>query len=293
MKPTLLILAAGMGSRYGGLKQLDSVGPGGETIIDYSVFDAARAGFGKVVFVIRRDFEALFKKQVGARFESKIEVAYAYQALDALPSGFKVPEGREKPWGTGQAVLMAKDLIHGPFAMVNADDFYGYESFEIMARHLSTQGGYAMAGYRLKSTLSEHGTVSRAVCDLNPDDSLKRLREVLKIEKHGSGGRDQATGEVFSGEELVSMNFFGFPASFFPLLEAKFAEFLKSKGGELRSECYVPQVLDELIQDGKARVQVLASNASWFGVTYQEDKPLVTAGIRKLIESGLYPPSLK
>jgi NDP-sugar pyrophosphorylase family protein len=298
MKPTLIVLAAGMGSRYGGLKQMDPVGPSGETIIDYSIHDAVQAGFGKVVFVIRPDFAELFKKELGSRFEKKIEVAYAYQELSKLPEGFSVPAGREKPWGTGQALLMAEGVVDGPFAMVNADDFYGAESFRVMGSYLmqardKALADYSMVGYRLRATLSEHGTVSRGVCLLNADGSLKAVDERTKIEKLPQGAKDQLSGALFSGDEIVSMNFFGFTPSVFAHLRRLFAAFLEAEGAELKSEFFVPKIVDKLIQGGLASVQVLPTAGPWFGVTYREDKPLVQAGIKKLVDAGLYPPDLR
>jgi dTDP-glucose pyrophosphorylase len=293
MKATLIVLAAGMGSRYGGLKQMDPVGPSGETIIDYSIYDAIRAGFGKVVFVIRPDFAELFKTEIGKRFESRIAVDYAYQELSKLPSWFQAPKEREKPWGTGHALLMAEGLVKEPFAMLNADDFYGAEGFEVMARHLeATQGDYAMVGYRLKATLSEHGTVSRGICRIK-DGCLGEVVETTKIEKTADGARDQATGARLTGEEIVSMNFFGFTPAVFPQLRQLFDAFLKEEGQALKSEFYVPKAVDRLIQDGKAKVRVLSSRDAWFGVTYKEDKPHVMAEISKLVEAGRYPRDLR
>jgi dTDP-glucose pyrophosphorylase len=295
---TLLILAAGMGSRYGGLKQMDPVGPDGETIIDYSIYDAARAGFGKVVFVIRPDFAELFKRELGSRAEKRIAVDYAYQELAKIPDGFKVPEGRQKPWGTAHAVLMARDVIKEPFAMINADDFYGPESFEAMAKHLQVSkdaelADYSMVGYVLRQTLSEHGTVSRGLCSLNPDGTLKEVVETLKISKTTGAAKDDASGKDLSGEEIASMNFWGFTPSVFGHFERLLIEFLKAKSSDLKSEIYVPYAVDQLIHEKKARVSVLKSDAKWFGVTYREDKPHVIEGIRKLVDAGRYPASLK
>jgi UTP-glucose-1-phosphate uridylyltransferase len=300
VKPTLLVLAAGMGSRYGGLKQLDPVGPDGETMIDYSVHDAMRAGFGKLVFVIRRDFAELFKKDLGARYESHINVEYAYQELENLPEGFLVPAGREKPWGTGHAVLAAEGLIHEPFAMINADDFYGVEAYMLMGRRLAAfdqaqaaSADYAMVGYQLKATLSEHGTVSRGICDIGADGRLKAVVEMKKIAKQGNGALDLETQTAFSAQELVSMNFWGFTPLIFSQLKELFVEFLKAENGDLKREFYVPVALDSLIKRKKASVEVLKSSGPWFGVTYRQDKPLVMEGIQRLIEAGIYPASLK
>lgn len=291
MKATLVVLAAGMGSRYGGLKQMDPVGPNGETIIDYSIFDAIRGGFGKVIFVIRPDFAELFKREIGSRFEGKIQVEYAYQELSKLPSWFKAPAGRDKPWGTGHALLMAEALIQEPFAMVNADDFYGAQSYHVMAAYLATPGlaNYAMVGYQLKSTLSEHGTVSRGICKMDASRRLLGVVETTKIEKTASGAKDQVSGTILSGEEIVSMNFFGFLPSVFGQLHSRFDAFLREEGQELKSEFYVPKLVDTLIQEGEASVQVLESKDAWFGITYKEDKALVMENIKALVAQGKYP----
>ncbi|HUJ70720.1 MAG TPA: sugar phosphate nucleotidyltransferase [Verrucomicrobiae bacterium] len=291
MQPTLLVMAAGMGSRYGGLKQLDAVGPGGETIIDYSIYDALRTGFTRLVFVIRRDIEAPFCEAIGRKFEKRAAVEYVFQELDTLPSGFTVPAGRTKPWGTTHAILLAKEAVHEPFAAINADDFYGRDSFQVMADFLRAgRTDYAMVGYTLRNTLSEHGSVSRGVCVCDPDGYLQAVTELTKIEKHGRGA--QAEGRVLSGDEPVSMNFWGFTPALFPQLRERFEEFLRRSGHELKSECYIPTTVNELVAAGTARVKVLRTPASWFGVTYQEDKPRVTAGIRQLIARGDYPEKL-
>lgn len=295
MKPTLLILAAGMGSGYGGLKQMDPVGPSGETIMDYSVYDAAKAGFGKVVFVIRPDFAADFKAKLGSRYANTLPVDYVFQEMGKLPEGFSVPEGREKPWGTGQAILMAKDLIHEPFAAINADDYYGQDAFLKMARFLDAPSpDFSMVGYNLRQTLSDHGSVARGVCELN-GEYLKRVTELTKIERAAGGGamNKGPEGEVkLSGEEPVSMNFWGFRPSLFPALEEAFEIFLRDKGKELKSEFYIPLVVDSLVYAGKAKVKVLKTSATWFGVTYREDKPVVERSIRALVDHGAYPPNL-
>jgi dTDP-glucose pyrophosphorylase len=298
MKPSLLVLAAGMGTRYGGLKQMDPFGPHGETIIDYSIYDAVRAGFGKVVFVIRPDFADLFKTELGSRFEKKIKVDYAFQELNKTPSWFQLPVGREKPWGTGHAVLMAEALIHEPFAMINADDFYGQKGFEVMARYLeASQDGpladYSMVGYNLKSTLSDNGTVSRGICQLTENGMLSEVIETTKIEKLKIGARDQVSGKELSGNEIVSMNFFGFTPSIFGYLKARFDAFLKNEGQALKGEFYIPQAVDALIKEGRAGVKVLRSSDSWFGVTYREDKAGVQENINTLVESKRYPSELR
>jgi dTDP-glucose pyrophosphorylase len=301
MKPTLLILAAGMGSRYGGLKQLDAMGPSGEVVLDYSVYDAIRAGFGKVVFVIRRDFETQFREQIGARFAGRIEVAYAFQDIQDLPAGFEVPEGRTKPWGTAHAVLAAQSVVHEPFLMINADDFYGRDAFAQMAEDLRRprpeQGPdqYSMVGYYLRNTLSEHGSVARGVCTCDSQRMLSSVTEMTKIFKLPQGGAENRETEPalpLTGDEVVSMNFFGFTPQIFPQLRAAFLRFLQQQGSDLKAECYVPKEVDALIQSGKAQVRVLESNDSWFGVTYPEDKADVVAAIASLVRSGAYPANL-
>lgn len=291
MQPTLLVMAAGMGSRYGGLKQIDAVGPGGETIIDYSIHDALRTGFARLVFVIRHDLEASFREAIGRKFEKRVAVEYVFQELDALPPGFTVPTGRTKPWGTTHAILLAEEAVREPFAAINADDFYGRESFQVMADFLRACGGdYAMVGYTLRNTLSEHGSVSRGVCECDADGYLRAVTELAKIEKQGRGA--QAEGRTLSGDELVSMNFWGFTPALFPQLRERFDEFLRRSGRELKSECYIPTTVNELVASGAARVKVLRTPASWFGVTYKEDKPRIAAGIRRLIARGDYPEKL-
>jgi len=298
--PSLLILAAGMGSRYGGLKQVDPMGPHGETVLDYSVFDAKRCGYGKVVFVIRREFEDEFKTKVGSRFDKHIPVEYVYQSLDDLPAGFKVPDGRVKPWGTTHAVLAAEKAVQEPFAMINADDFYGRDAFAKLADNLRRPrandgiGHWSMVGFQLKNTLSEHGSVARGVCT-SRNGKLASVTEMTKIVKTAAGARNEenpAHPVDLTGNELVSMNFFGFMPDIFPHLHAEFGKFLKSGIGDPKSECYIPKVVDILIRDGKADVEVLETSGSWFGVTYPEDKPVVVASIKKLVDAGEYPAPL-
>jgi NDP-sugar pyrophosphorylase family protein len=295
-KPTLLVLAAGMGSRYGGLKQIDPVGPGGETIIDYSIYDALRAGFGKLVFVIRRDIEAPFRQTIGARFEKKIPVEYVFQELDSLPPGFSVPPNRTKPWGTGQAILMADDVIHEPFAAINADDFYSANSFRALAKHLrSDSADYAMVGFILRNTLSEHGSVARGACSVGVDEFLQSVTEITKIEKDGNGAKyTDAAGIThrLGGDETVSMNMWGFTPTLFGHLRGQFAGFLKKNGREEKSEFYIPVAVNELIAAKRERVKVLPTPDSWFGVTYREDRPRVIESIRDLIARGDYPKKL-
>ena len=300
MKPTLLVMAAGIGSRYGGLKQLDGIGPQGETIIDYSIFDATRAGFGKVVFIIRKNIEDDFKAIVGRKWEDYVPIHYVHQELDLLPAGFTVPEGRVKPWGTGHAILMARAVIHEPFAAINADDFYGIDAFRLLCRYLeqaqdNAQADYSMVGYLLRNTLSDHGAVSRGICHTDADDHLMQVIETHGIERHGGGARyADATGGVheLTGEETVSMNFWGFTPSLFEHLETQFETFLREHGDKPRSEFLIPTVVSTLINSGEATVRVLRSAASWFGVTYREDKPVVQEQIRGLIDRGVYPDAL-
>jgi UTP-glucose-1-phosphate uridylyltransferase len=291
MQPTLLVMAAGMGSRYGGLKQIDAVGPRGEAIIDYSIHDALRAGFGRLVFVIRRDIEAPFREAIGGKFEKRIAVDYVFQELDKVPAGFTIPHGRTKPWGTTHAILMAEDVVREPFAAINADDFYGRESFQVMADFLRAgTSDYSMVGYTLRNTLSEHGSVSRGVCECDAAGFLRAIVELTKIEKRARGA--QAEDRVLSGDELVSMNFWGFTPAVFPQLREHFNAFLRRSGQELKSECYIPIPVNELVTSGAARVKVLRTSASWFGITYKEDKPQVVASIRQLIANGDYPEML-
>ena len=299
MKPTLFILAAGMGSRYGGLKQLDGLGPNGETIMDYSVFDAMRAGFGKVVFVIRKDFEEDFRRVVLSKYADHVPCEVCFQGIDCLPEGFTRNPERTKPWGTNHAVLMAKDLIHEPFMVINADDFYGKESFEIMAKFLldvnGQEGKYCMAGYRVGNTLSEHGTVSRGVC---ATDKLGYLTDV--VERTAIESKDNHI--VFpdeNGNEVeipfdtpVSMNMWGFTPEYFKYTEEAFKEFLQVSGQELKTEFYIPTLVNDLIKAGKATCQVLDTPAKWFGVTYADDRQMVVDKIQALVDAGVYPNKL-
>ncbi len=301
MKPTLLVLAAGMGSRYGGLKQLDPMGPNGEVVLDYSVYDAIRAGFGKVVFVIRRDFEEAFKEKVGSRFASKIEVDYAFQDLNDLPEGYSVPEGREKPWGTAHALRAARDVVKEPFAVINADDFYGTDAFMQAAMFLKTiqdepgKAHYGMIGYPLKNTLSDNGDVNRGICTIDNGllDSVEEFVKILTEEDGVTRGENLEGNRLpVDPEELVSMNFWLFGPSFIELTEAHFVDFLSKRGTELKSECYIPTVMDALIKTDRADCKVLATTSTWFGVTYPKDKPTVVAGIQTLINQGVYPEKL-
>jgi UTP-glucose-1-phosphate uridylyltransferase len=294
-KRTLLILAAGMGSRYGGLKQTDPVGPGGETIIDYSVHDAIRAGFNQLVFVIRRDMEPAFRETIGHRFEQRMAVKYVFQELDCLPPGEVVPSNRRKPWGTGHAILMAAAAIQEPFGVINADDFYGAQSFQLLAAHLQPGNpNYAMVGFVLRNTLSEFGSVARGVCQLT-DGRLDSVREIVGIEKHGAAARyKNGTGEfhALTGDETVSMNMWGFNPGIFDHLRQHFREFLKVRGADETAEFYIPSVVNSLIGSREKRVDVLPTHSAWFGVTYREDRPLVIAGINQLVRNGEYPERL-
>jgi UTP-glucose-1-phosphate uridylyltransferase len=294
--PTLLVLAAGLGSRYGGLKQIDPVGPTGEAILDYSIYDAIRAGFGKVVFVIRKEIEQPFKARFGESFQGRIAVEYVFQELDDLPPGFSVPAGRTKPWGTAHAVLMAAGAIHEPFAVINADDFYGTESYRVIAEHLqSGTSDYAMVGYVLRNTLSDFGAVARGVCRVSGDDCLESVTEWANIEREGTHARNtDGAGHVtrMTGNEMVSMNFWGFTPRVFGQLQEQFREFLERNGSDLKSESYLPSAVNTLILAQETRVKVLHSRDAWFGVTYREDHSRVVENIRGLICDGYYPKRL-
>ena len=300
--PTLLILAAGMGSRYGGLKQMDPMGPNGETVLDYSVFDAIRAGFTRVVFIIREEFADTFREQIGKRFAGKIEVDYVFQKMDDLPDGFSVPQGREKPWGTTHAVRAARHVIDGPFAVINADDFYGADAYTQLANYFSSSpastGGvshYSLVGYQLSNTLSEHGKVNRGICSAE-NGYLKDVEEVTEIAREDGGliqgnWLDGQRREISEGA-IASMNFWGFTKDLFEHLEAHFIQFLEEHGTEMKSESYIPTLIDELISSGQSDCKVLETTSSWFGVTYPDDKPHVVSNIQKLIDAGVYPNSL-
>jgi NDP-sugar pyrophosphorylase family protein len=298
MKPTLLVLAAGLGTRYGGLKQIDAVGPHGETIIDYSLYDAIQAGFGKVVFVIRHYFEDAFQRIVSSKFDGRIATAYAYQELDACLGDFPLPPEREKPWGTGHAVLVSHGVIDEPFAMINADDYYGAGSFKTIARFLTHEvspAHYAMVGYILKNTLSEYGTVARGVTEHDEQMFLRSVVERKKIEKTAAGVRyldADGTAHALTGDEIVSMNLWGFHPSLFPHLQAQFDRFLRAHAQEKNAELYIPFVVNELVTGGKADVKILPTGDTWFGVTYRADRSVAAACIRRLIDEGLYPERL-
>lgn len=298
-KPTLLILAAGIGSRYGGLKQLDTVGPNGEAIIDYSIYDAIQAGFGKVVFVIRKSIEKDFKEFIGKKLDGKIKVEYAYQELDKIPEGVKLNSERVKPLGTGHAVLVAADVIKENFAVINADDFYGRDAYITIAKYFKTLDTLSldncMVGYNLKNTLSDNGYVSRGQCTSDENNYLIDVVERTHIEKKDNGifYEDENKAESkLEDNTLVSMNFWGFTPQYFLELKNRFTKFIEENKSELKAEFFIPTVVNELITEGKGRTKVLESNAEWFGVTYQEDRPVVVESIRKLIRQGKYPENL-
>ena len=288
---TLLIMAAGMGSRYGGLKQLDAIGPSGETIIDYSVYDAIKAGFTKVVFIIRKDFEQEFKSKITDKYEGQIQVEFAFQDLNDLPDEFTCPEGREKPWGTGHAILSARNVINEPFIAINGDDFYGRESFKVVADYYRKgANSFSMVAFKLDKTLSSFGGVTRGLCTVN-DEKLNTVIETADLEKTDYGVSSNRDIEL-DGSEPVSMNVWGFTPILFKYLEEKFVEFLSENGTEMKSEYLIPSVVNELIQSGQETVHVLRSGATWFGVTYKEDKPYVEGEIKKLVNKGEYPGKL-
>ena len=299
MKPTLFVLAAGMGSRYGGLKQLDGLGPHGETIMDYSIYDAIRSGFGKIVFVIRKDFEDDFRKIILSKYENHIPVEVVFQAIDNLPEGFVCPEGRTKPWGTNHAVLMGKDVIKEPFAVINADDFYGRNSFEVIAQELSKpkedKGDYCMVAFRVGNTVTENGSVSRGVCSTK-DGKLTTVveRTAITVDENGQIGYNDADGNRCSLEynTPVSMNFWGFTPDYFDYTEREFRLFLDEKINVPKSEFYIPTVVDTLIKEGSATVEVLDTDSRWFGVTYAEDRQVVVDKLAELHKQGIYPSPL-
>lgn len=300
MKPTLLILAAGMGSRYGGLKQIDAFGPNGETIIEYSIFDAIRSGYGKIVFIIRDSFREQFTKYFQERIGERIELVFVNQDMHDLPGKLQVPENREKPWGTGHAVWVARNEIQEPFAVINADDFYGLSALRQMAdflvKHQDEPGKYSTVSYYLKNTLSEHGTVNRGVCKVSPDGLLQEVTERTKIKRMPGGEIVYNAGSEHPGilgeDTLVSMNMWGFQSSYFAMVEPLLLDFLQENLTKDKSEFYIPQAIQELMDNGKVTVDVMASEENWFGVTYPDDKPFVQEQINRLIEVGDYPASL-
>ncbi|MBQ5738477.1 MAG: nucleotidyltransferase [Alistipes sp.] len=299
VKPTLLVLAAGMGSRYGSLKQMDGVGPNGEAIIDYSVYDAIRAGFGKVVFVIRNSFAEEFREVFNAeRFGKRIEVEYVYQELDKLPEGFTLPAERVKPWGTNHAVMMASEAIDTPFAVINADDFYGRDAYAVIGSYLKqlegSEGKYCMVGYEVSKTLSENGTVSRGVCSVDDEGNLQGMVERTRIERVEGTivFHDLGTDEPLAENTPVSMNLFGFTPDYFRHSEAFFKEFLAENIDNLKSEFFIPLMVNKVISEGSATMRVLQTSSKWFGVTYKEDKPQLMQKLEELIAEGEYPRNL-
>ena len=299
MKPTLFILAAGMGSRYGGLKQLDGVGPSGETIMDYSVFDAIRAGFGKIVFVIRHDFEEDFRQKVLSKYKNHIKVELCFQDINALPAGFTCPEGRTKPWGTNHAVLMGKELINEPFAVINADDFYGRDGFAVLGRALTEmaekKNDYCMIAYHLGNTISESGGVNRGICTTDAEGYLTTVVERTDITCEGEKivyKDENGNEQELSANAPVSMNMWGFTPDYFQHSEDYFINFLKEFGQEMKSEFYIPTMVNHLINNGTAKVKVLDTTSKWFGVTYSEDRPDVVAKLQSLVDAGEYPTTL-
>ncbi len=294
---TLLILAAGMGSRYGGLKQMDQVGPGGQTIMDYSIYDAIEAGFTKVVFIIRRDFEEAFKEKIIAKYKDRIECAYVFQDMNSYCGDLEqeVIDKREKPWGTGHAVLVAKNEVKGPFAVINADDFYGRDGFKKMGEFLRNDASeelFGMVGYYLKNTMSKNGTVNRGVCQTDDNSYLSSIFEAMKIGRNDAGTIEHRTNdkpEVLSEETIVSMNLWGFHSSFFSILQSMFEDHTASTKDNPKAEYILTSPVDYMIQSKKAKIKVVPTDSSWFGVTYQEDKPLVEADILALTNSGVYP----
>lgn len=298
---TLLVLAAGIGSRYGGLKQMDQVGPSGEAIIDYSIYDAIASGFTKVIFVIRRDIQDEFAGFFEKKWKHRIDIDYVFQELDMLPKGFSVPAGRVKPWGTAHAVLVANGRVNTPFIVINADDFYGRNAYAITAGYLKKAGepvrstDFSMVGFRLLNTLSEHGTVARGVCQTDQDGYLTGIREITSIGWYGNrigySGPGGQTVEL-TGEEPVSMNIWGFTPAVFPMLEREFRGFLDNNKENPKAEFYIPTLIQEMISRGEGRVKVLPNAGDWFGVTYREDKLVVTEKIGELVNQGIYPPNL-
>ncbi len=302
MKPTLLLLAAGMGSRYGGLKQLDGLGPNGETIMDYSIYDAIQAGFGKIVFVIRKDFEEQFRKQVLSKYEGHIPTELVFQGIDAIPEGFTVPDGREKPWGTNHAVLMAKDVIKEPFCVINCDDFYNRDCFKVIGKFLAdlpedSKNRYAMVGFRIDNTLSENGTVARGICTKDEKGNLATVVERTEIERHGEDIQYKDKNEKWVTVDKntpVSMNVWGFTPDYFEYSLEYFKEFLSSPENmeNKKAEFFIPLMVNKLINENTATVKVLDTTSKWFGVTYAADRPGVVAKIRNLVNEGVYPEKL-
>ena len=298
MKSSLLILAAGMGSRYGSLKQMDAFGPNGETIIDYSIYDAVNAGFDKIVFVVRKSFRAAIEDYFRQRIGDKVEMHFVEQELDKIPEGIDLNPDREKPWGTAHAVMMGAEVIDGPFAVINADDYYGKESYTTLIKYFESNANeneYAVVSYLLNNTLSDHGTVNRGVCHKDEDGYLTKIVETLKISRNSDGSISFPIGDdvgELSPDTLVSMNMFGFYPNYFDYCESYFRKFMAEFGQELKSEFFIPLLLDKMMNNNEAKVKVLTSPSSWFGVTYKEDKPIVIEKINKLIADGVYPENL-
>lgn len=300
MKPTLLILAAGMGSRYGGIKQLDFLGPNNETIMDYSIYDALHSGFGKVVFIIRKSIEKEFTEIIINKYKDKIPCTYIFQEIENIPEQFSVPTGRTKPWGTGHAVLMAAEVIKEPFAVINADDFYGSDAFQKMSEYLQSidvqSKQWSMMGYRLKNTLSDFGYVSRGICQTDENSCLTTVTERTKIKRFEDGKikfeDEKGNLVVLEDNSPVSMNFWGFTPLFFETLRSEFVEFLKTRINEEKSEFYIPTAVNKEIHTKRATVQVIDTTSTWFGITYQEDKPLVTKMLKNFYDTGKYPKRL-
>ena len=302
MKPTLVLLAAGMGSRYGGLKQLDGLGPNGETIMDYSIYDAIKAGFGKIVFVIRKDFEQEFREKVLSKYEGHIPAEVCYQSLDALPEGFTVPEGREKPWGTNHAVMMAKDLIHEPFCVINCDDFYNRDSFMVIGKFLAdlpdnATNTYAMVGFRVGNTLSENGTVARGVCSKDENELLTTVverTEIMRIEGKVSYKDENGEWVAIEDNTPVSMNMWGFTPDYFAHSDAYFKQFLSDPKNQAnpKAEFFIPLMVNELVNNGTSTVKVLDTTSKWFGVTYSADRQATVDRIQALVNEGVYPNKL-
>lgn len=305
MKPTLFLLAAGMGSRYGGLKQLDGLGPNGETIMDYSIYDAIEAGFGKIVWVIRKDFEEQFRTQILSKYEGKVKCELCFQSLDALPEGFTVPEGRQKPWGTNHAVLMGKDVIKEPFCVINCDDFYNRDAFRVIGKFLSelpegSRGQYAMVGFRVANTLSENGTVSRGICSKNDEGCLTTCVERTKIARvdgkvaYRADNKDDGEWVEISENTPVSMNMWGFTPDYFNYSQDEFKAFLSDPKNieNLKAEFFIPLMVNKLINEKTATVKVLDTTSKWFGVTYAADREDTVKRIKKLVNEGVYPNKL-
>ncbi len=303
MKPSLVVLAAGMGSRYGGLKQMDAFGPNGETILDYSIYDAINAGFGKVVFVIRESFKEDFKKFFAGKFDDKIKVEFVTQELNKIPKGLGGFDNRKKPWGTAHAVQMASEVVNEPFLVINADDYYGQHAYSVAADYFkkfpdSKRGDkdvYFLMGYKLTKTLSDHGTVNRGVCSADDNNKLVAIKECKKVSRNSEGKINYLDGDevvLLPEDSLVSMNMWGFYPSYFDYFEEQFSLFLKEFGNEETSEYYIPDLIDYLMKENKSDILVLSSDSDWFGVTYKEDKPFVIERLKKLIDDGVYPESL-